>query len=163
MENLEQEKNTNSFCSTYNEVGSESGNIFRTLTQQWCPDLNRFRSTKTAGNLTPVKITGVILVSLIDHMILKKIWTSALLPVPWRAEFMVPVLYLWRSRKSYILEWSMPVPDNFNQLPDGDMVRDEELGLVQHRQLLLTRVSLDDARDLQRLNQLLQTKTIIRW
>ena len=38
-----------------------------------------------------------------------------------------------------------PAPDDLDELADGDVVRDQELGLVQHRQLLLSAEPLDDA------------------
>ena len=44
--------------------------------------------------------------------------------------------------------WRVPVPDDLDELPHGDMVGDEELGLVEHGQLLFTRKPLYDARDL---------------
>jgi len=39
-------------------------------------------------------------------------------------------------------------PDDLHQLPHRHVVRDEELGLVQHRQLLLSGEPLDDAGNL---------------
>ena len=41
--------------------------------------------------------------------------------------------------------------DDLDELPHGDVVRDEELGLVQHRQLLLPPEPLDDAGNLGRV------------
>jgi len=38
-----------------------------------------------------------------------------------------------------------PAPDDLDELAHGDVVRDQELGLVQHRQLLLPPEPLDDA------------------
>ena len=44
-----------------------------------------------------------------------------------------------------------PAPDDLDQLPHSHMVRDQELGLVQHGQLLLPREPLYDAGDLVRV------------
>ena len=41
--------------------------------------------------------------------------------------------------------------DDLDQFSNGDMIRDEELGLVQHRQLLLSGEPLDDAGHLGRV------------
>ena len=38
-----------------------------------------------------------------------------------------------------------PAPDDLDELAHGDVVGDQELGLVQHRQLLLPPEPLDDA------------------
>ena len=44
-----------------------------------------------------------------------------------------------------------PAPDDLDELPHGHVVRDQELGLVQHRQLLLAPEPLDDAGHLGRV------------
>ena len=44
-----------------------------------------------------------------------------------------------------------PPPDDLDQLPHGNMVRDQELGLVQHGQLLLRCEPLYDAGHLVRM------------
>lgn len=41
-----------------------------------------------------------------------------------------------------------PTPDDFNQLTHVDVVRDQELGLVQNRQLFLSLIPLNDHWDL---------------
>ena len=44
-----------------------------------------------------------------------------------------------------------PVPDDLDQLPHSHMVRDQELGLVKHGELLLPHEPLYDAGDLVRV------------
>ena len=39
-------------------------------------------------------------------------------------------------------------PDDLDKFSHSDVIRDEELGLIQHRQLLLPSEPLDDAGDL---------------
>lgn len=43
-------------------------------------------------------------------------------------------------------------PDDVDELPDGDVVGDEELGLVEDRELPLGLAALDDDRDLVRVH-----------
>ncbi len=47
-----------------------------------------------------------------------------------------------------LVQGDVTVPDYFDEFSNCDMVWDEKLGLVQDWQLFLTRVPLDDARDL---------------